>query len=420
MMNRFLPGVMVAAAMALVAGTNGCSSSDLSPSSLCCTDFQPGTDMSSVDFGGDASIKGQIEVFANATGDMSAVAGTALADVTAACMNIAVDLGADPNANSGGDGGAAKTGTDALDFWCNLAASSVGASVKAAGSVSLTVVPPVCEASVSVTANCNAKCDVSGQCNAEANPPTCEGGTLEASCTGDCTASASAPSFDCTGSCAVGCTGQCTAQGGVDCSGKCDGSCSVATDSNGNCNGTCKGTCSVMAPSAQCSGTCEGKCSGTCKAAPGQASATCSGTCSVKATPLSCKGGTLKASCNVDANCSANCNASAQAKASCTPPSVTLVANGTVSANFDALSATLQKNLPALINVILAQGKTFSANLEAAVSGGASITASGKLDVKSTACLAQMVAAATSASANFAKVLSASVSVSTAAGGPTG
>ncbi|MEO8878760.1 MAG: hypothetical protein ABI461_24430, partial [Polyangiaceae bacterium] len=72
MMNRFLPGVIVAGAIALLGGTNGCSSSGLpGQDALCCKAFQPGTDMASADFGVDASIKGQMSAFANATGDLS-------------------------------------------------------------------------------------------------------------------------------------------------------------------------------------------------------------------------------------------------------------------------------------------------------------------------------------------------------------
>jgi hypothetical protein len=140
----------------------------------------------------------------------------------------------------------------------------------------------------------------------------------------------------------------------------------------------------------------------------------------VKATPLSCKGGKLSGGCQVDANCQANCNASAQAKASCTPPSVTLVATGTATASFNTLAITVQKNLPALLLVIQAQGKDFADDISAAIQGGATLTASGSLGVGGSVCVVDMVAAATSGSANFAATLSASVSVSTAIGGPTG
>lgn len=419
MNSRFLPGVIVAGAIALLAGTNGCSAASSVTGALCCTEFQPGTDMTTADFGVDASVTGQMSAFANATGDLSAVAGTALGDVTNACRNIAVDLGAnadDPAANG-------KSGTDLLSFWCDAAASSVTTVIKASGSVTLTVVPPECDVSVTATANCQAGCSGSASCNVQTSPPQCTGGTLEATCTGACTASASAPSFDCTGSCAVGCSGACTAQGGVDCTGKCDGTCTAdgtgsGAQADGTCKGMCKGSCSVMAPSAQCTGTCEGKCTGSCTAAPGQASATCSGTCSVQATPVSCKGGKLSGGCQVDANCQANCNASAKAKASCTPPSVTLVAQGTVTDSFNTLAITLQKNLPALINVIIGQGQDFASDLSAAIQGGATLSVSGSLGAKGTVCLVDMGAAATAASQNFAIVLSESVKVSTSAGGP--
>jgi hypothetical protein len=429
MKNRFLPGVIVAAAMALV-GTNGCSSSNPltdAQGALCCSAFQPGTDMTTANFGVDASIQGQMAAFANATGDLSAVAGTALADVTGACRNIAVDLGDDPTGGTGTATGGAngKTGTDLLNYWCGEATNNIKTAVAASGSISLTVVPPECDVSIQATASCQGSCDVSGKCDIKANPPTCTGGTLEASCTGTCTASASAPSFDCTGSCSGTCTGGCTASGGVECTGKCDGTCTASTtgsgaQADGTCKGKCSGTCSVTAPSATCSGTCSGQCNANCTAAPGQASATCSGTCSVAATPLSCKGGKLSGGCQVDANCQANCNASAKAKASCTPPSVTLVASGTAGAQFNTLAITIQKNLPALLLVIQAQGKDFADDISAAIQGGATLTTSGNLNAAGTVCVADMVAAATSGSANFAATLTAAVNVSTAIGGPTG
>ncbi len=429
MQNRLVSGLIAMTAIALVAGTNGCSAASNLPS-LCCTAFQPGTDMSTVDFGVDASIKGQMSAFANATGDLSAVAGAALADVTSACQNIAVDMGDDPTGGTGGATGGAngKSGVDLLNYWCDEAANSVSTVIKASGTVTLTVVPPECDVSIQATASCQGSCSANASCNVQANPPTCTGGTLEVSCSGTCTASASAPTFDCTGSCSGSCSGSCTAQGGgVDCAGKCDGTCTATAkagesgaQADGTCKGQCSGTCSVTAPSANCTGTCSGKCDANCTAAPGQASASCSGTCSAKATPLSCKGGKLTGGCQVDANCQANCNASAKAKASCTPPSVTLVATGTASASFNTLAITLQKNLPALINVILGQGKDFADDISAAVQGGASLTASGNLGAGGTVCVVDMVAAATAGSANFAATLSASVKVSTAAGGPTG
>ena len=70
--NRFSMPLAIAAVIAIPVLTNGCS--DNPAAALCCTDFKVGADMSGVDFGVNASIKGQFEVFAQASGDFSAVA----------------------------------------------------------------------------------------------------------------------------------------------------------------------------------------------------------------------------------------------------------------------------------------------------------------------------------------------------------
>src|SRR5262245_59157762 len=63
---------------------------------LCCKDFVVGADMSGVDFGLEGEVAGEFSAFAQAGGDLSAVATGALDDVAIACENIARDLGADP------------------------------------------------------------------------------------------------------------------------------------------------------------------------------------------------------------------------------------------------------------------------------------------------------------------------------------
>ncbi|MEO8799863.1 MAG: hypothetical protein ABI551_18350, partial [Polyangiaceae bacterium] len=381
----------------------------------------------------DVSIKGQLQAFAQASGNLSVVAGTALSDVTAACKNMATDLGDDATA-----GDTKGAGADLLNFWCGEATAKINATFTATGtakgSLTLNIEPPKCEVSVSAQAKCQGGCDVSGKCDIKANPPTCTGGTLEVDCKGSCDVSASAPKIDCTGSCGGSCSGDCTAQGGVavDCQGTCSGHCTVdgtangasAVQADGSCKGKCDATCtaSATAPAVKCSGQCKGKCDASCTATPGQASVQCSGKCSVDAQPISCKGGKLEGGCKVDASCQANCNASAQASASCTPPSVKVGFSGSVTASaqgqFSALVTTIQTNLPALLLVIQAQGQAILTDLQAAVDGGVSITASGKLDVKSGACLAQMVASMQPAFDNFQAALTASVSVSGTVGGP--
>jgi hypothetical protein len=387
---KYLAGLSTAA-IAMPLFVQGCAADE-----LCCTDFKVGADMSKVDFGVDASIKGQFTVVAQTSGDLSAAAGDMLTEVGNACRAIAIDLGATAEEQTPIE---AKSSRDAVGDWCTLAANKLKARL---GSVSLTIVAeaPKCEASFKAEASCQGSCSVDGKCDVEANPPKCEGGTLEVSCSGRCDVSAQAPTISCTGSCTGTCEGSCTAQGGVQCNGQCDGTCEGNTSAGqaaGKCEGTCKGTCKATAPGVQCSGRCEGKCNAACDVQPGQASVQCDGQCSAKATPISCRGGTLKASCQVDAKCEANCRASAEARASCTPGQLTIGGN---TQGLDDVIATLKANLPKLLTAIKVRG-------EAVVKGTANLTGSGqvtfdpgKLGVKGTACVVAIAGAIAEAAQN--------------------
>lgn len=431
MKNRFFPGVVLAAVLTLPV--LACSSVTDAQNGLCCADFKPGQDMAAAKFTGDASLKGQFTAFGQAAGDMSALAGTALADVTGACMAIATDLGDDP-ATPMANG---KTGADLLTFWCGEAKAKINATLTASfgasgsASLKLDITPPVCSASLTATASCQGSCDVNAKCDIKANPPKCTGGTLEVECSGSCNASATAPTIECTGSCSGTCEGTCEASGGVavDCDGKCEGTCAAGGSAGGSgiqADGSCKGTCSAKctasatAPKIACKGTCGGKCTGNCTATPGMASVKCSGTCMGDFKPLSCTGGKLEGGCMVSANCQANCNASASAKASCTPPEVKIGFTGSVTAGaegqLNVLINTLEANLPKLVLVVKARGADFAGQLSGVISGGADITASGKLDAAGTACLVKMGAAAGQASTDFAATLKASIDVTASIG----
>src|SRR5262245_30544100 len=143
--NRFTASIAVAAALALPILTNGCSSDDpLGTGGLCCTDFKVGADLSGVDFGVDASIKGQFTAFAQASGDLSATASGALSDVTSACRAIAQAGGANTDKD---DEAATKSDQDRVSFWCDLAVARITATVKASGSLKIDAQAPQCEAS---------------------------------------------------------------------------------------------------------------------------------------------------------------------------------------------------------------------------------------------------------------------------------
>ena len=409
--GRMNPFIVAATAILLPIAAQGCSAADSvagAGSSICCKQFQPGTDMLNVSFTANASLNGQFQALAQATGDMTTLAGTAISDITAACQGIATDLGADPAAaNDGGLGG-----TDLANFWCGQAKAMISANLT--GTLAITFTPPECSVSVQAQANCQAHCNVNGSCDVNANPPKCMGGTLEVACSGSCDGSVNPGGIDCSGTCSGECTGSCTAQGGVQCAGKCDGTCSGSTDSGGNCMGMCKGTCHVTAPSAMCGGSCSAGCKGMCTATEPSAKVSCSGGCKATATPLSCKGGTLQASCNVDANCQANCNASASAKADCTPPSVSIT--GAADVKTQAVIQTLTANLPKIAALVKVTGPQFTAQFQAVLSGSASIATSSSLDVGGLACGVVVAAQVSDAVTEFTGAVSAATTVTASIG----
>jgi len=406
--NRLKPFTAVAfSALALSTVIAGCSDLKDAQDAACCKEFEAGADMTNVDFGVDASIKGTFSAFASAASDLSAVGTGSISDITTACRNIALDLGADADDPAG-----QKSGVDGMKAWCTLASGQIsanfGASGKLAGSISAKFEPPKCTASLTAQANCQAQCDVSAMCDIKANPPTCTGGTLTVECGGSCTASGSAD-VACTGSCSGKCSGSCKASGGVkvDCKGKCEGTCTAgaaggATEkgtgiqADGRCDGQCDGTCTLDAdaPKIECTGQCDGH-------------------CDVEATPLKCEGGKLEGGCSADASCQGSCNASASAKAECSPPSVSIVAEakGSLSAEgkvqYQTAIASLEANLPKILIVLQARGANFTAGIQGAIDAGVKLTGSGKLGAKGAVCGVLIASTIGTASENFAASLKA-------------
>ena len=418
-------GVLVSSTMAGCGQDNPLTGAT---GALCCNDFKVGADLTGVDFGVDASIKGQFGVFAQSVSDLSATATATLSDIEIACRNIAIDLGAPP---ADQDAAQATTGTARLDKWCTLATAQIqadfGAQGQLAADVSVVFTPPVCEASISAKADCQGKCSGGAKCDLKANPPKCDGGKLEVECKGECKAEGSA-TVGCEGSCTGDCSGSCTASGGVavDCKGKCDGTCNAGGSANGKgiqadgtCDGQCQGTCTanVGAPALKCSGTCNGQCTASCKGSA-TASVKCDGTCNADYQPLSCKGGELKGGCKVEASCEANCDASVKAKAECKPPSLTIGAavkagaNADIQARYNVAIASLEANLPNIIVAVKARGATFVSSIDASASAGAKIGADpGKLNAKGAICLAPIVDAGVTAVNNFKASLQAASKV---------
>ena len=425
MHKGFRYAFLLAAGVAIPVLTNGCSAVSDAQNGLCCKGFEPGMDMSTPAdrFGTlDVSVQGRFLALAQASGDLSAVASGAVSDVTNACRSIAIDMGADPADPST----AGKADVALLSAWCDLAFAKIS-DITAKATLTVAFDPPQCSASVSAVANCQAKCDVSGKCDVNVTPPKCTGGTLEISCSGSCQGTVQAPTIDCTGSCSGNCSGSCEAQANVavDCDGKCEGTCAAGgtlmgsgIQSDGSCKGTCQGKCTVRGgATVKCGGTCSGTCDLKCSASPGQASVKCSGGCDAKSTPLECKGGKLEGGCQVDANCQANCNASVQAKAECTPGQVKIAYSGGagIEGKVNALVATLEKNLPALIVVVQARAKQF-ADAVAATTGAVDVIADGKLSASAKLCGVPMSLAVVQAGQDMAGAAAGSVKITGAVG----
>ena len=175
------------------------------------------------------------------------------------------------------------------------------------------------------------------------------------------------------------CEGSCEAE----CDGECSGTC---TDANGhqtmndpNCHGKC---------SAHCSGTCSGRC--TIDASAGVqcgANVTCEGGCMGSYTQPTCETIVKPPSCTVDATCLSGCQAESVAHAVCDPPTVTLEADASVSDAVGKLVATVNKNLPPLLQTA-EQEAHFAETLvtNVSTSGQAVLQASGDLNGKSLAC----------------------------------
>ncbi len=382
-----------------------CSSETNPLSVVCCTEFKVGADLSTTDFGLEGEVRGRFVAFAQAAADLAATASSALADVQAACRNIAFELGAPAADIAAAD---QRPDRDRTTELCRLAVAQIKGKVTARAQLDVAYQPPVCQISVQAAARCEGQCTAKGACDVKANPPECKGGRLEIVCKGECTAKAGA-TLHCEGTCTGNCQGSCTAQGGVRCNGRCDGTCTAegggggdAFDAQGNCIGICKGTCSSTPPGVKCEGACNGQCDAACRA-EANATVTCDGNCAGDYEPLRCTGGTLESKCDVDAKCKANCEASASARADCQPPSVVITARAGLDAEVGRYLQVLEANLGPLIVLLKARGQTF-VDLVGQVATGAGATGSaavsGELNVRASACLVPIAATIGEAAAN--------------------
>lgn len=381
-----------------------------------CPDMSKPEEIAKFDFQGSfklqAPVAAKIKAGVQASVDMKTIADKIDADLTAACGNIAKDLG---------DTNQYKNASDA----CKAAAKLIGdtkAKLGASASVKLDMTEPKCGLDVGAYADCGASCDATvkpGGADIQ-----CEGGKLE-------------------GTCSAQCTGDCDLSAAAACNGECSGSCDA--DISGTCSGNCNGKCDGKASSGSCAGKCEGKCSGNVKAqckgkcggschlaAAASCQGTCSGTCSAKMEAPKCTG-TVKPP-QMSADCKAHCDAQVQAKASCTPPVVLVrIVGASDAAAATKLQTTIEKNLPVVLNVAVGLAKqipTLVANVKSVVEGVQGVVQTATSDKIAGAALIACVAmpfkgaieaaAGVTASVNVSVSVQGSVSGSASASGKAG
>ena len=242
----------------------------------------------SANFGESLEIDADVKTFMMAAGQLEILGNAMVADVSAACVDIATAAGRDSSTWSG------LEGSELVEVACQEADAGFTAVLAAAGDVSIQflVEGGECKVSLEATADCYAQCDVSGECTPAQLEAKCEPGKLAGTCSGECTGRCEGGTVTCQGSCSATCTGTCDAN----CVGKCNG-----TESSGACDGECVG---------QCTGTCDGSCSGSCEYTGLTCEGTCHGECSVDFQAPYCEGKFTPPECDLDAECKANCETS--------------------------------------------------------------------------------------------------------------
>jgi len=353
-MNRSKLVLLLVVAGALGAGgaALSCNLGDLMDMATCDSDEFVIATGTVGNFGPDPASQ-KIEAFFQATIDVNRKATELMTRLTNACKNIGTALGLttaqmEPT-------GTNPTNAEKIQEACTPVAAEVRSTIRAAlptgFALSLTYVPPVCEASFSAYADCAAACTGSvrpPEASMQCEPGSIGIGQCDVGCTGECWVEASAA---CNGSCSAQCTGDCTGE----CHGTCAGTCAYEP-STGVCAGHCDGTCT-----GSCSATCTGGCNGTCRF---DGSAGCAGECHG-----GCTGGWITPPhCDVyarppevDVDCHASCDARASASLTCTNPSLTvnygrLGGDPTAQAKLQALLTALRTSYPDVLRATVEAG----------------------------------------------------------------
>jgi hypothetical protein len=375
MRSVVMPFLIAGVGVPIVDGCVATTSSNgtgTNQSALGCSEFNANTGL---DAG--VQVDARVREFAQSAVDLGNVAASLKAAVKTACVGIATDLGANDTWSPMGDTDDAvsngnKTGA------CDAARARIVSIMSAHrdANFALIISRGECHTNFDDEASCEAGCNSQQKCDPGTVETRCDPAQLSVVCDGNCSAQATCEGrvdaqANCDGSCEAECTGHC--------SGRCDFEDGHHTDDDPDCHGKCN---------AQCTGTCNGHCE--VEASEGiqcGANVACKGGCTSHFTNAQCETDCTPPSCMIDESCFESCRASAAAKATCDPPTVKLFADTSTAQDVANIVATINKNLPPLIQSAEAEGRIFVDEVQnLSSSGKALLQASGDLDFKSLSC----------------------------------
>jgi hypothetical protein len=332
-------GASLVGALALFAA--GCGTTPPS-TSVVCTDFRVGADLSGATFGVTGDVQRPYIAFAQAAGDLSAVADELLRDVGASCHELSVALGADPRDPRT----LKKLEPEQVGAWCTIAAERfTGVQAKLTSHhFGVQVDTPKCN----VDTACEARCQTAPGCAEptpeERCPADARQGICPGTCTGTCSGSETAPA-ECAGACA----------------GTCFGTCTKGEHESTDCSTGCV-----------CASVCTGSCTASCDLPKGgRCDAPCAGTCSEPMLAPSCNQPLADPVCAGDVDCQKSCRASAVARAICPAGSLAIVIDKAARSDpaLARIVGALERTLPAIFLASRGRAKALDDDASALLDG---------------------------------------------------
>ncbi len=378
------PSIQSVLALAGAALLTGCVSPDsplLEDASEGCDELYQSSDYEGLDVDSD------VRAIMYASADFSAAADKAKQDVVTACAAIATDLGAQDTWSAIEDIGPQISNEDGTGA-CDKAAAQIEALVAPGGQVNANIAVAVargeCHIDWDRQVECDKRCTTQQTCDSGSIETRCEPAHISVQCEAACQAGAT-----CVGTpeLPANCMGKCESE----CVGQCDGECldsttGEKTENDPNCHGKC---------ASSCNGTCRGLCKVDEPAGVScGANVYCTGGCSGSYTSPQCTTEVTPPNCELDTVCYDACTARVTATPVCTPTTVHVYIT-TDSPELEPLVATLQKNLPALIDAAEKDGKLALDAGKRLVGAGANLKGQvDDLNGKSVACLGEASASA--------------------------